>query len=1023
MSFDKAKTIQLALKYTQQNKLDKAILEYQKLAKADPSDVNPRMKIAGFFVKLGQIPSALQAYQDAANIYVKKGFYNKAVAIYKQMLQVDPTFVEGYLRLAEVLQKMGLLGDAMAQYKTVVAYYDKEGQTFKALEILKKMVDLDPSNLATHVKLAEIYYRQSMPKEGGEQLYRVIADLTGQKRFDEAVKVYERLIRFDPENAQALKECYKLLLQLRRHEGALPYLQTYLRKAKDDLEAVRDVAIVFGAMGNTKNQKIAMKEYAKRLHAGGRDGEAQQVYEKILQIDPTDPTALAALGRDAPNAPEDAIIPEIERTSEVKVPSRPAVPAAPVFEEEDQMVIEEDETAPDFRTVGTGVEEVLVDEGSSAGESLGSLPGEEEAQGEITDNQAEEILIEAGVYVKYGLRGKAVAHLKRLALLRPDHSQGLSRLASLLIEEGQKVEAVEVLLRAGESNEKKGTPAFAKAAYEILLSIDPANAAAKAKLSALASKPAAAAPSAQAAISLDDVDAALAGTEPGVELAAPPKSAAAAFDLDLEEPVAPPAPKAAAAPAAPPPLDIEIPAEEPAASEEAPIPAPAASLEDEIAIDVDVGGEAPPPDEEPLAPPAPEETPPMAAAAEEPAAPPPPTSLEDEISVDMGESAAPPPPEEEPLAPPAPEPVAAPPPPAARTPFVPKAPAVTRPPLTTTPPKQPLAAKPAPSAPIASRDDFAEPSAPPPKPGLTTSRLPPPPSALKRTLPPPPSSFRAGLKTPPPPPPRTTIPPASSRIPPPPPLKAPAKAAPPPPAPKAGDPFLEQLDEAEFYMAQGLFDEARPLYQAILKKSPAHPIAKAKMAELEAGAAAQAKADKKVEGFATDQEGQVNFEDVFSEFKKGIDKNVAREDSATHYDLGIAYKEMGLLNDAIGEFVTALGGVGARKADCYNMIGIIHQERGEFDRAAEAFQLGLGVENANSAERMGLKFELAQTLAHLDRKGESLTLFEEIEAEDSGYRDVGEKIVELKGEGVEAAPLQELKAAQGGGKGRRVSYV
>jgi tetratricopeptide (TPR) repeat protein len=46
--------------------------------------------------------------------------------------------------------------------------------------------------------------------------------------------------------------------------------------------------------------------------------------------------------------------------------------------------------------------------------------------------------------------------------------------------------------------------------------------------------------------------------------------------------------------------------------------------------------------------------------------------------------------------------------------------------------------------------------------------------------------------------------------------------------------------------------------------------------------------------------------EVFDEFKKGLEKELGDEDSETHYNLGIAYKEMGLLDDAIKEFQTSL---------------------------------------------------------------------------------------------------------------------
>ncbi len=886
MAFDKAKTLQDAQKYFQKGQFDKAAKEYQALAKADPQDVNIRAKLAGIYAKIGQMPQAMAAFQEAATIYAKKGFYNKAVAIYKQMLQADPTYVEGYLKLAETFQKMGLMVDAMSQYKIVVAHYDKEGQAHKALEILQKMVDLDPSNPATHVKLAELYYKQSMPAEGYKQLRAVLDDLLSKKRFEDALKVYDRLLHFDPENAVALKECYRLFMQLGKHDHALPLLQRYLRAARDDLEAVRDVAVVFGHMGNTKNQKVALKELAKRLQAAGRGADAKKAYQKVLQLDPSDPTALAALGASAPAADEEVVV--AEGDAEPRIQETAAEEAGLVAEDDGAIAL--DETAE--------AAEIVIDEtDGDADGAMGPLPGEEAGEGEISDKQAVEILVEADVYVKYGLKPKAIAHLKRLALARPDHSDGLTRLAALLIEEGDKKGATEVLLKAAKTNEGAGRSEPARALYEQVLLADPANAVAKQKLAA---PPAAAKPAAGAHaqhISAGDIEDALAGADLGE--VPPSEEPSGDFGIDVEIPAeASAGPEAPAEPAAPAEAPLAMDDEVSSVFSDAP-EAPAASLEEEIAIDVET---------------------------EAPAAPPPP-----------------PPAAAKPLAPPPPaaKPIATPPPPAAK-PIAPPLPA----------------AQPAPTNVI--------------------------------------SMAKAAPKATPAP--------------------APYQAPP-------VDPHIEELDEAEFYLNQGIFEEARAIYEKILSQAPGHPAATTKLAELAKGEKKQAAEAVKA---APAKEEQVSFDDVFSAFKQGVDKSVAREDAATHYDLGIAYKEMGLLDDAIREFVTALGGVGARKADCYNMVGLLNMEKGDVQRAAEAFYLGLSQESASPQEKLGLRYELAVALEALKRPGEALTLYSEIQAIEAGFRGAGGKAAQLQAGGVQPTPVQapgRPAAAVAAAAKRRVSFV
>jgi tetratricopeptide (TPR) repeat protein len=50
-----------------------------------------------------------------------------------------------------------------------------------------------------------------------------------------------------------------------------------------------------------------------------------------------------------------------------------------------------------------------------------------------------------------------------------------------------------------------------------------------------------------------------------------------------------------------------------------------------------------------------------------------------------------------------------------------------------------------------------------------------------------------------------------------------------------------------------------------------------------------------------------DFADMLKKFKQGVAENVDAEDYQSHYDLAIAFKEMGLLDEAIAGFQRALG--------------------------------------------------------------------------------------------------------------------
>ncbi|MBW2548882.1 MAG: tetratricopeptide repeat protein, partial [Deltaproteobacteria bacterium] len=93
-------------------------------------------------------------------------------------------------------------------------------------------------------------------------------------------------------------------------------------------------------------------------------------------------------------------------------------------------------------------------------------------------------------------------------------------------------------------------------------------------------------------------------------------------------------------------------------------------------------------------------------------------------------------------------------------------------------------------------------------------------------------------------------------------------------------------------------------------------------------------------------------------FKAGVAEQVSDDDSDTHFDLGIAYKEMGLLPDARREFQVAMGDP-RRRCLCWMMIGLIYREEGQPRDAIEAFQSGLESPEITLTESVGMHYELA----------------------------------------------------------------
>jgi tetratricopeptide (TPR) repeat protein len=142
--------------------------------------------------------------------------------------------------------------------------------------------------------------------------------------------------------------------------------------------------------------------------------------------------------------------------------------------------------------------------------------------------------------------------------------------------------------------------------------------------------------------------------------------------------------------------------------------------------------------------------------------------------------------------------------------------------------------------------------------------------------------------------------------------------------------------------------------------------------------------------------------EIFEEFRVAAEEEPApQEDFETHYNMGTAYKEMDLLDDAIREFQTAAGltlvGDGtARYLQCCNMLGHCFMQKGLPRAAVLWFKKGLDSPGHGEEEYKAMRFELGVAYEQMGDMKRARDLFTEVYGMDVSYRGVGEKLQELE---------------------------
>jgi len=921
---DKNKIIEAAAKLVAKGAYDKAIKEYQKILEVDPKDVRILQKMGELYQKKNDNSQAAAVFTQVAESYTNDGFFLKAVALYKQVLKLDPSLLDINIKLAELHQQLQLLGEAMAYYQIVANHYDKAGATRKSLDVLKKMVDLDPDNIASRVKLADLYVREGMNAEAISEFTRAAEHLKRNNRVDDYLRVAERLSGLEPNNLHLAKELAEMYLTRNDQKRALAKLQVCFKADNRDIDTLRLLAVAFQGLGQTSKTISVYKEMARAFEERGQIQEAEQVWAQVSQLDPQDGDVAARLAAAAPY-------------------EEPAEYQAPPPEDE----VYEAAPASGSRPSATS----HTSPSPAPQSSYSPAPTLAQPPRGKGDNIAK-LLTETDVYVKYGLHDKALEHLRKVFAVEPENIDAHEKAYAIYVASNNHAQAFEQLLNVLRLHTRSGDAPRAQPYLAAILQQNPGHPEVPVFAAALRLEaPGEEDDGSQLERVSDDAilvdsgdDEIVVADEPQEEFVSAEVSLSQPHGMGFEDDVRD-------EPAIADDLALEIAASPPPMSEE--------QFHDEPLWEPTVGAEV--------------------LDGEE--------SRTGEFSVaELADAGA----EALPLAE------------AAEPPSLGDA----------------LYDEPTRLTPLLDPSTLAGVAAP----GFS--------SELGRELPP----LEEAVEAPP-----------------------------------EEEPAAEEIDEAAFFIDQGLFEEAREILETVLIAYPEHVRAAQLLASMDAGGGASdpgtsdgAAIEAPVEphrssssdgkdafdlaaelaselGELEQQEApsaespapndyQVSVEEVFAEFKKGLEKVVKPEDVDTHYDLGVAYKEMGLIDDAVAEFMVARRGcIGKRKElDCLSMIGLLQQLRGDFAGSVEAFGQALATEHATGEVEKAIRYDLAAAYEGLGKPGKALGQYLRVRHQDPSFRDVAAHVGRLEAMTApedEDAPGPKSGGGKGAGGARKVGYI
>ncbi len=140
---------------------------------------------------------------------------------------------------------------------------------------------------------------------------------------------------------------------------------------------------------------------------------------------------------------------------------------------------------------------------------------------------------------------------------------------------------------------------------------------------------------------------------------------------------------------------------------------------------------------------------------------------------------------------------------------------------------------------------------------------------------------------------------------------------------------------------------------------------------------------------------EADFARMLTQFKQKVAENLEGEDSSAHYDLGTAYKEMGLLDEAISEFQQSLR-LDSQNLAAFEMLGQCFLEKGKPGMAVRTLQRALRASYVIEDDLLGIYYYLGIALEEIGNTDESQEFYEKVFALDINFKDVTDRLRGLR---------------------------
>jgi len=204
MAYNKSKFVEAAQKLLNQGKVAQAIAEYQQILRYEPRDQVTLMTIGELYIRQGETFQAIDYFERLAQLFMSDGFLTKAIAVYKRIAKLAPEEIRPLEKLADLYVQQGVMSEARPLFLQLAELHLKNGKQPEAVALLKKLLLAEPDNLRIQLRLADLYQAMGLSGEALEAYVSASQRALARGEQLESEKLADKALHINPRHVDAL---------------------------------------------------------------------------------------------------------------------------------------------------------------------------------------------------------------------------------------------------------------------------------------------------------------------------------------------------------------------------------------------------------------------------------------------------------------------------------------------------------------------------------------------------------------------------------------------------------------------------------------------------------------------------------------------------------------------------------------------------------------------------------------------------------------------------------------------------